>query len=43
VNIIVTLTPPEGFHEEELDSLKEAIEEECRYSGASGVLVEVKA
>jgi hypothetical protein len=39
--IVVTLNLPEDFHEEELDSLKEAIEDECRFSGGSSVVVEV--
>ena len=43
VNILVTLTPPEDFPEEELESLTEAIEEECRFSGAFNVTVEVQA
>ena len=42
VNILVTLTPPDDFPEEELESLTEAIEEECRYSGATAVTVEVR-
>jgi len=43
VNILVTLTPPEDFPVEELESLTEAIEEECRFSGAFNVTVEVQA
>ena len=42
MNLIVTIsgTLPD-LSEEELDSLKEALEEEFRYSGGSGVVVEV--
>ena len=42
MNLTVTIsgTVPD-LPDEELDSLKEALEEEFRYSGGSGVVVEV--
>lgn len=44
MNVIITLSGvlPDPLDEEDLDSLKEALEEEFRYSGGSGVVVEVE-
>lgn len=42
MNLIVTISGNiPDLPDEELDSLKEALEEEFRYSGGSGVVVEV--